>query len=52
MPEVKPLTISENLYKLLEEVKKRKEAELGHEISFSDLLAEILKEKLKEEEEP
>jgi predicted CopG family antitoxin len=38
------ITIKESLYNLLMELKKRRELELGHEISMNELLAEILKD--------
>jgi predicted CopG family antitoxin len=38
------ITIKESLYNTLQELKKRRELELGHEISMNELLAEILKD--------
>ena len=38
------ITIKESLYNQLMELKKRRELELGHEISMNELMAEILKD--------
>jgi predicted CopG family antitoxin len=38
------ITIKESLYNILLELKKRRELELGHEVSMNELLAEVLKD--------